>query len=316
MTGLRRMLSVVIPTYNEEKNVKLLYNQLKQVLDAFKQKYEIIFVDDGSTDKTFLILKKLAKKDKKLKIIRFKRNFGQSAALAAGFDHATGEVIVTMDADLQNYPSDIPKLLKKLNKTDIVCGWRKHRKDAFISKRLPSFISNWLARKLTKVNIHDFGCTLRVYRREVIEDLDVYGELHRYIPALAKAAGYSVVEVQVKHSARKYGKTKYKLSRLFKGMSDLLTLTFLERFSTRPAHLFNSIGLLSFGIGSLILLVLVVNTLIYWRTTIVRPALYLSIILILGGIQFVTLGLMSEMITRLRYDMEGKKFYKIKETIN
>jgi len=310
------MLSVVIPTYNEEKNVKPLYSQLKKTLDGLKQKYEIIFVDDGSTDRTFSILKQLAKKDKKLKIIRFKRNFGQSAALAAGFNYAKGNVVITMDADLQNHPSDIPKLLKKIDKADIVCGWRKKREDALFSKRIPSFISNWLARKLTKVKIHDFGCTLRAYKREVIKDLDLYGELHRYIPALAKAAGYSVAEVKVKHSARKYGKTKYKFSRLFKGTSDLLTLIFLERFGTRPAHIFNSIGLLSFGLGSLILLALAVNTLVYWGTSIVRPTLYLSIILILGGLELVTLGLVSEMITKLRYDLEGKKFYKIKEIIN
>jgi glycosyltransferase involved in cell wall biosynthesis len=310
------MLSVIIPTYNEEENVKLLYKQLKNVLDTLKNTYEIIFIDDGSIDKTFSILKELAKRDKKLKIIRLKRNYGQSAALAAGFNHAKGEVIITMDADLQNHPSDIPKLIKKLNKADIVCGWRKRRKDALISKRIPSLISNWIARRLTKVNIHDFGCTLRAYKKNVIEDLDIYGELHRYIPALAKMTGHSVVEVEVKHSARKHGKTKYKISRLFKGMSDLLTLTFLERFGTRPAHAFNSLGLMSFGVGGLILLILIVDSLINWGTSIVRPALYLSIILILGGIQFITLGLMSEMITRLRYDLEDKKFYKIKEIIN
>jgi glycosyltransferase involved in cell wall biosynthesis len=310
------MLSIIIPAYNEEENIKPIYNQLKIVLKNLRKKYEIIFIDDGSNDKTFENLKNLALRNKTIKIIRFKRNFGQSAALAAGFNYAKGEIIITMDADLQNHPSDIPRLIKKLNNADIVCGWRKNRKDPFISKRLPSFISNWLARKFTKVEIHDFGCTLRVYKRDVIKDLDIYGELHRYIPALAKAAGYSVTEVQVEHSARKHGKTKYKFNRFFKGMSDLLTLAFLERFGTRPAHLFNSIGLFSFGIGSLILLFLVINTLIYWGTSIVRPSLYLSVILILGGIQFITLGLMSEMITRLHYELEDKKFYKIKEIIN
>ena len=310
------MLSVVIPAYNEERNVKPLYKALKKTLDVLHQKYEIIFIDDGSTDNTFLILKQIAKKDKRVRVIRFKRNFGQSAGLAAGFDYARGNIVVTMDADFQNHPSDIPKLLRGLDKADIVCGWRKERKDALVSKRIPSWISNFLARRLTKVKIHDFGCTLRAYKKEVIKDLEIYGELHRYIPALAKAAGYSVTEMVVKHSARKHGRTKYRMNRLFKGVSDLLTLTFLERFGTRPAHLFNSFGLLSFFVGSAILLTLVINTLIHWGTSIVRPLLYLSIVLIFGGIQFITLGLISEMITKLRYELAGKKFYKIREIIN
>jgi len=309
------MLSIVVPAYNEEKNIIPLYEQLKDILHGFGP-YEIIFVDDGSYDNTFKILKNIASKDRKVKVIRFKRNFGQSAALNAGFRNSKGEIIITMDADLQNHPSDIPKLLDKIHRFDIVCGWRKNRQDPLFSKKMPSLISNWLARKLTGVDIHDFGCTLRAYKKDVVDDLDVYGELHRYIPAIAKINKYSVTEVSVKHSARRYGKTKYGMKRLFKGMSDLLTVAFLERFGKRPGHFFNSLGLTSFGIGSLILFILVLHTLINWGISIDRPLLYISIILIIGGIQFTTLGLMSEMITRLRYEMEGRKFYKIKETIN
>jgi glycosyltransferase involved in cell wall biosynthesis len=310
------MLSIVIPTYNEEKNVKLVYIQLKSVLKDLRKKYEIIFVDDGSTDETFDILKKLAKTDRNLKIIRFKRNFGQSAAISAGFQKCRGDVIISMDADLQNNPSDIPNLLKKLDNYDIVCGWRKKRNDPLVSKRLPSLLSNWLASKLTDVRIHDFGCTLRAYKKQVIQDLCIYGEMHRYIPAIAYQYGYSIGEIEVKHNPRKFGITKYKTNRLFKGLSDLLTIAFIERYGMKPAHLFSSLGIISFVLGSLVLLTLIFISLIYWGTSIIRPALYVSLILILGGIQFVTFGLLSEMITRVRYEMGGKKFYKIDRTVN
>ncbi|MDI6825957.1 MAG: glycosyltransferase family 2 protein [Candidatus Aenigmarchaeota archaeon] len=309
------MLSVVIPAYNEEENIKLLYGKLKQVLDKLKQKYEIIFVDDGSEDKTFSVLSKLAKLDRKLRIIRFKRNFGQSAAISAGFQHAKGNIIITLDADLQNDPSDIPKLLENLSKGyDIVCGWRKKRKDPFFTKKLPSTFSNWVASKLTGLKIHDFGCTLRAYKKEVVKDMDVYGEMHRYIPALARLDGYSVTEVEVKHHSRKRGKTKYNIFRIFKGLSDLVTLVFIEKFGTRPGHIFISAGVLSGFVGFLILSGLIIHQKIYNVPTIVRPLLYISIIMMFGGVQFVTFGILSEMITKLRYEIKGK-FYKIKEII-
>jgi len=310
------MLSVVIPTFNEEENVKLLYSQLKKVLVKLKKKYEIVFVDDGSQDETFNILSELAKSDKKLKIIRFRRNFGQSAAISAGFQYAKGNVIITLDADLQNDPSDIPKLLKKLNQGyDVVCGWRKKRKDPFFTKKLPSMFSNWIASKLTELKIHDFGCTLRAYKKEVVEYIDVYGEMHRYIPALAKLDGYSITEVEVKHQQRKRGKTKYNILRIFKGLSDLLTLIFLEKFGTRPGHIFISSGVLSVFVGFFILLGLIIHQKIYNIPTIARPLLYISIIMMIGGVQFVTFGILSEIITKLRYEIRGK-FYKIKKIVN
>lgn len=310
------MLSIVIPLYNEEENIEPLYADLKRVLDGIGQEYEIIVVDDGSTDKSFDILKEIATKDSKLRIIRFKRNFGQSTAMSAGFQNAKGDVIVTLDADLQNDPSDIPNLLSELDKGyDVVCGWRKERKDPFFTKRLPSLFSNWLAHLLYNLKIHDSGCTLRAYRKEVVKDLSLYGEMHRYIPFLLAFEGNSVGEVEVKHSPRKYGKTKYNFLRLLKGISDLFTLIFIEKFGTRPGHIFGSLGITISAVSSLILAYLLFIGLAY-NANINRPIFYISLIMIIVGIQTITFGFLSEVITRMRYDLEGKKFYKIKEIVN
>lgn len=318
MSGMKKMLSIVIPTYNEQENVRLLYTKLKNVLNRLKIRHEIIFIDDGSTDKTFKNLKEIASKDKSLKIIKFKRNFGQSAAISAGFRHAKGDVIITLDADLQNNPADIPKLLNKLNKGyDVVCGWRKKRDDPFFKKRVPSAISNWLASKITGLKIHDFGCTLRAYKKRVIKDLEVYGEMHRYIPALAKIEGYSVAEVEVSHQRRKKGRTKYNILRIFKGMSDLITLTFVEKFGTRPGHIFSSLGIFISFFGFVLLSYLIILDRLDPSFNLPnRTLLFVSILMMLSGIQFITIGVLSEMITRVRYEIEDKKFYKIKEIIN
>lgn len=316
MSGLRKMLSVIIPAYNEEENVKTIYLQLIKVLNKLKYIYEIIFIDDGSKDRTLQILKQLAKNDKKLKIISFNRNFGQSAAISAGFQCAKGNIIVTMDADLQNDPADIPKLLNKLGEGyDVVCGWRKKRNDPFVKKKLPSMISNFITSKLTGLKIHDFGCTFRVYKKQVVKDIGIYGEMHRYIPALALFEGYSVGEIEVKHNPRLRGETKYGISRIFKGLSDLITMSFIEKYGMRPGHFFTPIGIVSFIIGSLILTYLVAISLIY-RVSIIRPALYVSMVLILGGIQFVIFGILSEMLTKIRYEIKHEKFYKVRGTFN
>ena len=312
------MLSIVVPTYNEEENVRPLYTQLKETLNQLKTDHEIIFIDDGSSDKTFNILEELASGDKFLKVIKFKRNFGQSAAISAGFRYARGDVIITLDADLQNNPADIPKLLKKLEEGyDVVCGWRKERDDPLFRKKIPSNVSNWLASKISGLEIHDFGCTLRVYRKEVVKDLKLYGELHRYIPALAKNDGYSVTEVEVSHQRRKKGKTKYGISRLFKGTSDLITLSFIEKFGSRPGHVFSSSGMLVFGLGILLLASLVAYDIYDPSFNLPnRTLLFISILMLLSGIQFITIGVLSEMITRIRYEVMNKKFYKIKKIIN
>lgn len=310
-------LSVVIPTFNEEKNVKELYSSLKKVLKKIKKKYEIIFVDDGSTDNTFSILKNISKRDRNLKIIKFRKNFGQSAAFSAGFKYSKGKVMITLDADLQNDPRDIPKLLKKINEGfDVVCGWRKNRKDSFLSKKLPSIISNWLARKITKLKIHDFGCSLRAYKRGVVKELKLYGEIHRYIPALAYFNGYTVTEIEVRHHTRKHGKSKYKPFRLFKGLSDLITIAFFSWFGDRPSHIFNSLGLIISSSGFILLIGLIIKDLIDPTFDLSnRTLLFISILIIFSGIQLVTTGLMSEMMTKIRYQLEEKQFYKISRIV-
>jgi len=310
------MLSIVIPLYNEEKNVEPLYRELTTVLNSVEEKYEIIVVDDGSTDRSFDTLKKIAERDKALKIIRFKRNFGQSTALSAGFQHARGDIVITMDADLQNDPKDIPKLLAELKKGyDVVCGWRKDRKDPLFSKRIPSLFSNWLVSRMSGLKIHDSGCTLRAYKKEAIKDISLYGEMHRYIPFILAVEGNSITEIEVRHNPRKHGKTKYNFLRLLKGISDLFTLMFIEKFGTKPAHIFSSLGILMSGISSLILAYLLFIGLVY-TVNINRPLFYISLILIIVGAQSITFGFLGEMIARVRYEVEGKRFYKIKEIVN
>jgi len=308
-------VSVVVPVFNEQGNVEQLHEKLAQVLATIGMPCEIIFIDDGSTDGTCDILKKLCSRDERVKAIIFRRNFGQSAALSAGFRYAKGEIVITIDGDLQNDPSDILKLLSKLNEGyDVVCGWRRHRMDPLFSKRLPSKISNYLISKLLKLGIHDSGCTLRAHRRQVTEDLDIYGEMHRHIPAWASMKGYSITEVEVNHRPRVHGKTKYGMFRVFGGVADLANLAFIQRFGTRPGHIFNSLGIASFIFGIALMTILLLADLIL-HISITLSVLYAALTLILGGVQFVTIGMLSEIMTRIRYHLEGKAFYSIKEVI-
>ena len=245
--------SVVIPVCDEEENIAPLYTRLKPVLNNLGSGYEIIFVDDGSKDKTFDEISQIAKEDPHTKVIKFRRNFGQSAAVAAGFEHLAGDIVVTMDGDLQNSPEDIPKLLDELKKGyDMVCGWRRNRMDSLIGKKVPSRIYNWLASKMSGAKLHDFGCKLRVYKKEVVKNLCIYGEMHRYIPALAAWNGYVVGEVEVSHQRRRYGTTKCGVTRILRGSFDLLTFFFLARYFARPMHLFGTLGVLSTGMGILV----------------------------------------------------------------
>ena len=310
------MISVVIPAFNEEKNINPLYSELKTILEKLQEDFEVIFIDDRSTDSTFSVLRKIADQDKRLKIIRFRKRYGQSAALLAGFRHAEGEIIVTLDADLQNDPADIPELLKKMKSGfDVVCGWRKERKDPLFTKRMPSLISNWIASKLTGAQIHDLGCTLRSYKSKVVSDIDIYGEMHRYIPLLAMNEGYSVSEVEVRHRRRRHGKTKYNVLRFVRGLTDLLILA-LERVEARPTYIFVGLGITILAIGLLLLIIAV----LYRSTPILRapiwePIFILSLMVMLG-IQFLLVGVLSEMLLRIRYHLEGRKFYKISEIVN
>lgn len=309
-------ISIVIPVYNEEGNLKELYEKLSNVLRVITENFELIFVDDGSTDNSFNILKGISTVDKKVKVIKLRRNFGQSAALTAGFDYSRGDLIITMDGDLQNDPDDIPLLLKKINDGyDIVNGWRADRKDLFFSKKLPSKISNWLASKLTGVKLHDFGCTLKAFRREVVENMNLYGEMHRYIPALASWMGVSIAEVKVMHHPRQYGKSKYGITRLVRGMLDLITVKFLLSYSTRPLQLFGIPGIISFFVGLVIGLYLTIGKLFFGMSLADRPLLLLAVLLIFLGAQFITMGLLGEIITRTYYEVQGKPIYAVKEIV-
>ena len=311
------MISVIIPVYNEEENVEPLYEQLKRTLDDANIDYEIFFIDDGSTDNTFKILKKVHEKDSAVKIIKFRRNFGKSLAFSAGFDHSKGDVIITMDGDLQNDPEDIPRLLDKLEEGyDIVKGWRVNRKDPFFSKKLPSKIFNWLTSRITGVKLHDFVCALNAYRREVVENIIIYGELHRYIPVLASMWGVSIAEIEVKHHPRIHGESKYKIGRLIGGTFDLITIKFLLSYSTRPLHLFGIPGIISLLIGFVIGAYLSIQRLVFGMGIGDRPLLLLAVLLIFLGAQFITMGLLGEIITRVYYEVQNKPMYAIREIID
>ena len=312
---VKPFLSVVIPLLNEEKNLPDLYERLNKAISSYNSK-EVIFVDDGSTDNTFNILKQFHEKDPAVKIIRFRRNFGQTAALSAGFDHARGDIIVTMDGDLQNDPEDIPKLLEKINAGyDVVSGWRANRSDPSISKKIPSRISNWLASRLTGIKLHDSGCTLKAYRSEIIKNIRLYGEMHRYIPAVASWMGVSITEIPVKHHPRTHGKSKYSASRLFRGLLDLMTVKFLLSYSTKPMQLFGIPGAVSGFLGVLAGVYLIFIKLYYNVGIGDRPLLMLSVLLTILGIQFISMGLLGEIIIRTYYEVLNKPIYSIKEIV-
>jgi glycosyltransferase involved in cell wall biosynthesis len=309
-------LSVVVPLYNEEDNVEPLYSSLEEVLERLSQGYEIIVVDDGSTDGSFEALKRLHADDPLLKVVRLRRNFGQSAAFAAGFDRAEGLIIITMDADLQLDPTDIPKLLDKMDEGyDIVSGWRVHRQDTFLTRRLPSTVANWLISGLTGIKLKDYGCSLKAYRREVIENVQLYGELHRFIPALASGMGVRVAEVPVSHHPRRFGKSKYDLSRTITVLLDLLTVKFLLSYSTRPMQIFGLLGVMSFMVGTMIAAYLSFIRLFLGSPIADRPLLLLAILLIFVGVQSVTMGLLGELTMRVYHEAQGKKIYVVREML-
>jgi glycosyltransferase involved in cell wall biosynthesis len=310
-------LSIVIPLFNEEENVEPLYAQLKEALESLKQSYEIIIVDDGSTDRSFGLLKGLQAQDKRLKVIRFRRNFGQTAAFAAGFEHARGQVVVTMDADLQNDPADIPRLLEKLEEGyDVVSGWRVERwKSAWLTRRLPSVVANRLISQTTGVHLHDYGCSLKAYRSEVVKNINLYGELHRFIPAMASWMGVSVAEIPVHYRSRQFGQSKYGMSRTIKVILDLLTVRFLLSYSTRPIHIFGSLGLAMSGLGGILGLYLSVVKLALGQDIGSRPLLLLAILLMVLGVQMITMGLLGELVVRTYHESQGKRIYVVREIL-
>jgi glycosyltransferase involved in cell wall biosynthesis len=311
-----RSLSVVVPVYNEEDNLLPLHRQLTEVLEQLKIDYEIVVIDDGSTDGSFAVLTRLLQEDRHLRVIRFRRNYGQTAAMAAGLSHARGEIIVTLDGDLQNDPQEIPRLLAKLEEGyDLVSGWRMNRQDPYFSRILPSRIANWLISWITGVKLHDYGCTLKVLRSNIAKELKLYGEMHRFIPALAADLGASITELPVNHRPREKGRSKYGLFRTVWVILDLLTVKFYSSYSTRPGHLFGLFGLVCTAIGGGITMVLGLQRLFTAAGLASRPLLLLGILLMVVGVQFLTMGLIGEMLVRTYHESQGKTPYVIRDIL-
>ncbi len=309
-------LSVVVPIYNEAENLRPLCQRIHEALASTGWMYEVVIVDDGSTDGSAQILTLLHAEDPRLKVLRFRRNFGQTAALAAGFAYAHGQVIVSLDGDLQNDPLDIPRLVAKLSEGyDLVNGWRSNRRDPFLHRRLPSRIANWLISLTTRVKLHDYGCTLKAFRSEVAKELKLYGEMHRFIPALAGDLGARIVEIPVTHHPRQRGRSKYGLTRTLWVILDLLTVKFLSSYATRPSHLFGLCGLVATMLGGAISLILGIQKVFFGVKLADRPLLLFSVLLVVIGVQFVTFGLISEMLARTYHESQEKPIYWIKEVL-
>jgi glycosyltransferase involved in cell wall biosynthesis len=309
------MLSVLIPLKDEELNVRPLYERLCQALGDCS--WEVVFVDDGSRDRTFRVLTELAAADPRVRVVRLRRNFGQTAALQAAIDFSQGDILVTMDGDLQNDPDDIPALISRLDGGfDVVLGQRVDRKDGWLLRKVPSAMANWIIRRVTGVPFHDFGCTLRAMRRDIAESLPLYGEMHRFVPALAQFTGARITQIPVRHHPRRAGQTKYGLSRTIRVVLDLLTVQFLNRYLARPMHLFGSLGLLLLLAG-LATLLLAVGMRWAWGTHLVRnPLLLLSVMFELCGVQLICTGLLGELLARTYFESQDKPPYTVRETRN
>ena len=307
-------ISVVVPMRNESPNVRPLYDELIATLDVYGRPFEIVAIDDGSTDDTFAQLAGLQARDPRLRVIRFRRNFGQTAAFAAGFAHARGEFIVTSDGDGQNDPRDIPAMVERARTgPDIVAGWRKDRKDAFISRRLPSMIANAIISFATGVKLHDYGCSLKVFRADVVKSMRLYGEMHRFLPAIAAEQGVEIVEHVVNHRRRMHGKSKYGISRTIRVVLDLMTVKFLSSYSTRPLQMFGGLGLAMVTTGTLVCAWLAYVKFVQQQGIADRPLLLLGVLMILGGIQLVMTGLLGEMLSRTYHESQNKPTYVIRE---
>jgi len=309
-------LSLVIPIYNEEENIPLLYAEIKEVLDGTSHQYEMIFIDDGSSDTSVQVLEQLSQKDERVLVVALRRNFGQTAAMSAGFDHASGDIIITMDGDLQNDPHDIPDMVAKLNDGyDVVTGWRYDRQDPFISRKLPSMMANKLISWITGVGLHDYGCTLKAFRREVTENIRLYGEMHRFIPAIASGMGISFTEVKVNHRARRFGTSKYGISRTIRVVLDLMTVKFILSYATRPLHVFGTVGVMSAGIGFIIAFIMTLQRFFAGTGLSDRPLLLLAVLLIFMGVQFITMGLLAELVVRTYHESQKKPIYYVRRVI-
>lgn len=310
-------LSVVIPVYNEAENLEALCQEITDTLAAWGRPFEILLVDDGSSDGSFDVLKRLQAADPRLRVIQFRRNFGQTAAFAAGFAHARGRLIATADGDLQNDPRDLPAMVARLDAGDfdIVCGWRKDRKDTFINRRLPSIVANRLISWATGVRLNDYGCSLKVFRAEVVKPLKLYGEMHRFLPALASEMGVRIAEQVVNHRARRFGRTKYGISRTIRVMLDLVTVKFLLSYSTRPLQIFGLFGSLMGAAGGLILAYLAYVKFAGPEAIGDRPLLLFGILLVFTGVQLLTMGLLAELQARTYHESQGKPIYVVRQVL-
>ncbi len=307
-------LSVILPVFNEVANIEAVYSELALAIEQIPGNKQIIFVDDGSSDGTSDLLTKIAERDYQVVVITFRRNFGQTAAMVAGFDYSKGDIVVTMDADLQNDPNDIPSLIEKMEEGyDLVAGWRFDRKDGFVLRRLPSMLANHLISWTTDVKLHDYGCTLKAFRKEVIKGIDLYGEMHRFIPAIASWLGIRLTELKVNHRPRIAGSSKYGITRTVRVVLDLITVKYLLSYSSRPLQLFGLLGLLSGGAGALITFYLVYMKLFLEQAIGGRPMLIFGIFLMFMGLQFITVGLLGEMQTRIYHETQRKAVYVVRD---
>jgi glycosyltransferase involved in cell wall biosynthesis len=309
-------ISVILPVLNEEENLIDMNTEIIEVIEDMDVDYEIIYIDDGSTDRSFDILCSLREENPNIKIIQFRRNFGQTAGLAAGFEHASGDTIITMDSDRQNDPHDIPMLLAKIDEGyDLVSGWRFDRQDAWLSRKLPSKLANALISKITGVKLHDYGCSMKAFHKDVIENVRLYGEMHRFIPAIASWMGVRIAEVKVNHRARVDGTSKYGISRTFRVILDLITVKFLLQYSARPIHFFGGLGLISGVTGFLIAVVMLIQKFFFAIPMADRPLLLLAVLLMFIGLQFITFGLLGELMTRTYHEAQNKPVYVIRQSL-
>jgi len=311
-------LSLIIPVYNEEENLPILVEAIHKALDPLPYTWEVVLVDDGSEDNSLQVLTRLAEEDSQhLRVLSFRRNFGQTAAIAAGLDYASGEIIILLDADMQNDPADIPMLLAKLDEGyDLVSGWRKNRQDTYLTRTLPSNLANMLISRTTGIPLHDYGCTLKAYRREVLEGFRLYGEMHRFIPVFANSVGAKIAEVQVNHHPRKFGKAKYGLERTVKVILDLFTVKFLVSYSSKPIYLFGGAGIVLIFGSSAMLLYLFLRRVLQSISVLGSPLFQVAVMLLIMGFQSVLMGLIAELLVRTYYESQRKPTYRVRKTIN
>ena len=316
MNKLNNLISIVVPVYNESDSIRLLINEIINVMKSHQLLFELIIVNDGSVDGTSNVLENLSLEIKQLTVINLRKNYGQTAALAAGFDHSNGNIIVTLDGDLQNDPNDIPKLITNINEGyDLICGWRFQRKDKLLNRRIPSQIANRLIGNVTGIHLHDYGCSLKAFKHEIIKDIKLYGELHRFLPVLANIEGAKIKEIKVNHRSRKYGQSKYGIDRTFRVLMDLLTVWFMNKFLTRPMYVFGFIGIISI-ISSFIMSSYLIVLKFLGESIGNRPLLIFALILGIAGVQLFSFGLLGELLMRTYHESQNRPIYRVREIIS